>query len=185
MIPLYIAIRRKSDNNVKTILLDSNTDLSLAEDTNKWTVLHLAANQNDPSLVKTLLQYKAVCDVADKNGNLPLHIAATKGNKAICRILITANNSTKKSTNTNGETAGDLAAKRGNHHLIPVLGSLSPEVAADYEIRIKGTKKVNLKASSKKLAKGIATGERIPKSMRYKGDKSRKSKRSKEKSYVI
>jgi len=132
-------------------------------------------NKNDTNLVKTLLQYKAKCDVADKNGNLPLHIVATKGNKAVARMLLKANNSTKTTKNVNGETPGDVAAKSGKHQLISILGSLSYEVAADYEIKTKGTKKVNLKKSEKKLATGVATGDHFTKHSRRK-DKPRKPK---------
>jgi len=184
MTPLYVAIQRKSSNNIKTLLLDSSTDLTLTDKDNKLTVLHLAVYKNDTNLVKTLLQYKAKCDIVDKNGNLPLHIAATKGNKAIARMLIKANNSTKSTKNANGETPGDVAAKSGKHQLISILGSLSYEAAADYEIKTKGTKKINIKDSEKKLATGVATGDHYAKSRRRK-DKPRKPKGGEKKNFDI
>jgi len=184
MTPLYVAIQRKSANNIKTLLLDSNTDLTLTDRDNKSTVLHLAVHKNDIYLVKTLLQYKAEHGIVDKNGNLPLHIAAAKGNKAIARMLIKANNSTKTTKNANGETPGDVAAKSGKHQLISVLGSLSYEVAADYEIKTKGIKKVHLKNSERKLATGVATGDHFAKSRRRK-DKPRKLKGGEKKNFDI
>jgi len=41
----------------------------------------------------------------------------------------------------------------------------------------KGTKKVNLKASTRRLATGVATGDHIPKHSRYKDNKRQKNKR--------
>ncbi len=62
--------------------------VSLSEETEKWTPLHLASRMGHVDAVKLLLARKAPVMAADKHGVTPLHLAAEHGHAGIVRLLL-------------------------------------------------------------------------------------------------
>lgn len=73
---LYLACRRKC--SIKTIkaLLDSAEDIANYGSTESVTPLHIASGQGRIELIQLLLEYGAIINVQDFDGDTPLHDAA-------------------------------------------------------------------------------------------------------------
>nr|WP_306671557.1 ankyrin repeat domain-containing protein [Endozoicomonas sp. ONNA2] len=79
----------KSDHFSKSIHnLTHRGDNVYAANENGHTPLHLAAEKNDTSLLKALVNAGANVNARAKNGETPLHIAAKHGNKECLESLL-------------------------------------------------------------------------------------------------
>jgi hypothetical protein len=71
------------------------------------TALHISAKNNNSGCAEYLLKKGAAVNAQDNEGNTPLHYAASKGNLALCFMLIAAG-ADPTIRNTKNLIAGDL-----------------------------------------------------------------------------
>ncbi|QLH36355.1 MAG: ankyrin repeat domain-containing protein [Parachlamydiaceae bacterium] len=91
-----------------------------AQDLNKRTALHLAANVDNSQAIKFLLKKHANANIQDKNGKIPLHIAILKGvDLSIIALLIQV--SDINTQDSKGKTPLFLAAELGNFDAVKLL----------------------------------------------------------------
>ncbi|XP_013194963.2 ankyrin repeat and SOCS box protein 3-like [Amyelois transitella] len=87
---LYIACRKK--RSIKTIkaLLDSVPDIANYGSNESVTPLHIASGQGRTFLIQLLLDYGALINVQDFDGDTPLHDAAMKSEREAVEVLLHA-----------------------------------------------------------------------------------------------
>ncbi len=68
--------------------LQYNKILANANDSTRWTLLHMTAGNGDVESARFLLEYGASLDVKSKSGLTPLHEAIRKGNSKVAMLLI-------------------------------------------------------------------------------------------------
>lgn len=140
---------------VQFILSKFATKALLAKvDSKKETALHLAAYYGHTQVVKTLIyaaeylpsfsagqlaatvsnpinSYKAFVRHANDSMNTALHVAVSKGNLDIAKLLVDADKSHRHNQNCNGETPIYLAAKLGYNDIVMMLCSVCKNPALD------------------------------------------------------
>jgi ankyrin len=72
-------------------LLDCGADIHARYTTEKYTALHIAAQQGHEEAVRVLLKYKADVDSICVSSATPLHWAARNGHKAVVQLLLIHN----------------------------------------------------------------------------------------------
>ncbi|XP_070688916.1 cyclin-dependent kinase 4 inhibitor C isoform X2 [Pempheris klunzingeri] len=97
---------------VVEVLLQAGADPNIRDPVCSLTVTHDAAREGFIDSVRALVDRGADTNLADEQGNLPLHLAAREGHLEVTRLLIgrTANPQTP---NGQGYTAGQLALLHG------------------------------------------------------------------------
>ena len=63
---------------VQVLMNNENCD-SMAEDNQKMTPLHMAAEQSNVDVLKLLLEKNMDCNIGNSSGRTPLHLAVTMG----------------------------------------------------------------------------------------------------------
>lgn len=112
------------------MLLDANADPN-AQDKEKRTPLHVAAEGGRLSVVRVLLATKGRLGVKDMHGCTPLHYAAIKGNTEIVKLLLTSGrNKNIDDRNIWRKTALHIAAEYGHGDLINLLLSYGAAINA-------------------------------------------------------
>lgn len=118
-----------------------NTPLDLAVEKNQTGVLallkplHMAVEKGEIEGFKVALKkYPSFINARDENGNTPLHLAATKGNKEILWILINQG-ADINIRNIDGFTPMELAAQKGHTVVVQLLQRMgaqpgNPEILA-------------------------------------------------------
>jgi uncharacterized protein len=75
-----------------------------------WTALHYAAAIGAADIVKLLIEHSAYVDAESPNGTTPLMMAARKGDRAVCKLLIDGG-ADPSGVNQAGMSASTYAAK--------------------------------------------------------------------------
>jgi hypothetical protein len=88
----------------------------------KWTAAHLAAEQGNPNIMRTLLTAPGV-DLKIKNseGRTPLHVAASENKVAAARILLQRDGALLGRYDHRGRTACSVAAQKGHVGILAAL----------------------------------------------------------------
>lgn len=118
--PLHMAIASKASKNVIEMLMREAPDVLRM--TNKYgeTPLHVAlASDTDTETVELLLHMKEDIDALKKaekrHGNLPLHLAASRGcTDGVAVLLMTEYPAAAGEANAEGKTPLDLARELGH-----------------------------------------------------------------------
>jgi ankyrin repeat protein len=92
-----------------------------AQDNQKMTALHYAAEQTRTQSIKMLLENGADPRLADKQGRLAIHLAATWANTEACQLLIDAAPDTVSARDENGYTPLHSAASNENTDTVRLL----------------------------------------------------------------
>jgi ankyrin repeat protein len=106
------------------ILLASGASLTvISRNSTANTPLHAAlAGMTNARLVERLLDAGADPNARGENGILPLHLAASRGDNALCALLI-ARGADRQATMDDGTTPAEMATKRGHPELAERLAS--------------------------------------------------------------
>jgi len=86
--------------------------------------LHIAAYLDDLKSTETLLEFGALADSSDREGNTPMHIAAESGSLRIVSLLV-QHGANPNALNVNGATAAMLAAKECHVKTVKHLTTLT------------------------------------------------------------
>ena len=84
--PLHIAAGKDSEEFCLAILVNKQCDLHVVNGVGS-TVLHTACSQASSDVVKVLITDK-ILNLADDDGNTPLHLAVGNGNEETCNLLL-------------------------------------------------------------------------------------------------
>ena len=85
------------------------------------TVLHMACIKGNEHVLMQLIQMKAVVDIPDDHGNLPLHWAVKYGTPNMCHTLLKVSQSSINAKDSYGQTPLMLACWKGTHENVEVL----------------------------------------------------------------
>ncbi|XP_068748124.1 serine/threonine-protein phosphatase 6 regulatory ankyrin repeat subunit B-like isoform X2 [Montipora capricornis] len=90
--PLFIAVRVNCPQAIKQLLnsAQADQDVKAGRSASGDTLLHLAVDNKDIEVVKSLVQAGAPPDEQNNVGKTPLHIAAIKGDEEMVKFLHTA-----------------------------------------------------------------------------------------------
>jgi hypothetical protein len=88
----------------------------------KWTAAHLAAEQGNPNIMKTLLTVPGI-DLKIKNseGHTPLHVATVENKPEAARLLLQRDSTLLGRYDHRGRTACSIAAQKGRVDILAVL----------------------------------------------------------------
>ena len=92
----------------------------LSKEAKQKTALHYAAEYDNPSIVKTLLQRGAAADIIGEEGNTPFHLACKEGAIEVVKILC-AHGINLNRKNDNLETGLHLACEKGSTEVVKFL----------------------------------------------------------------
>ena len=113
--PLHIACEN-CHYNIADFLIHEGNCINVCRQGDKATPLHIACDLGDLDMVKLLVtctSQKCDVNVADANGDTPLHFAATKSNLKLCRMLLSNGHcEPNKQKHTTGETPLHIAIGR-------------------------------------------------------------------------
>ena len=106
-------------------LIDAGADLkAISGNTTGNTPLHAAiAGRGDEELILRMLMAGADAGLATAEGHTPLHIAASRGNRRVCDLLLQYR-AAPSARMKDGKTPADIAAERGHPELADYLRSL-------------------------------------------------------------
>ncbi|KAH9143873.1 hypothetical protein AeRB84_012154 [Aphanomyces euteiches] len=111
--------RQKVD--VVQALLDSGASVDFANTIKDgWTALHVASDQNNLIITKTLLDHNASVDIKTQHGETPMHFATKKGFFYIVQELL-AHGASPDSKDEYDNTPLHIAALRGDLQIIQLL----------------------------------------------------------------
>lgn len=90
---LYLACKNKCSLRTVTALLNSADDIANYGSTEGVTPLHIASSQGSTELIELLLDYGAIIDVQDADGDTPLHdaVLATQNDALVTLLYAGAN----------------------------------------------------------------------------------------------
>ncbi|NGX37913.1 MAG: hypothetical protein K1000chlam2_01081, partial [Chlamydiae bacterium] len=84
--PLFYCVEKEKLNLVHK-LLSGGADPDLLISERRWPVLHLAIEQENQEMTRSLMFHHCDCRLAGDDGIQPIHIAAETGNNTLIRIL--------------------------------------------------------------------------------------------------
>eukprot|EP00397_Hematodinium_sp_SG-2012_P010199 GEMP01010308.1.p1 GENE.GEMP01010308.1~~GEMP01010308.1.p1 ORF type:complete len:734 (+),score=218.44 GEMP01010308.1:312-2513(+) len=121
-------------DEIISLLLRHSADIH-AENESKWTPLHIAAHNNQPSLARLLLQMNADMRAADHDGWTPAHWAAKEGCLDVLAELLSTPEINKPhdmicSVDRNGATMLHWAAHQGHASCVTYLMQMRAHVNA-------------------------------------------------------
>jgi len=109
---LHLASIKGHENIVERLLKEERVNKNCINE-NEETALHLAVKHNHEHIITRLLQLnKRLEMIKDREGNIPWHIAAKKGNLKLVQLLY--NEKTKNEKNHQGNTAIMLITEYGH-----------------------------------------------------------------------
>jgi ankyrin repeat protein len=103
-------------------LLLARKEMTISEICNsrdRSSALHFAVMSDKPDNVRILLRHGANVNQADAYGNTPLHLAASKGQVKMCRMLIEFG--AKKDRQNKDESTPEDVAEMENHRAVLML----------------------------------------------------------------
>ncbi|EPE32228.1 Ankyrin repeat-containing protein [Glarea lozoyensis ATCC 20868] len=155
---LVDAIESNNYTEVKALLLKGENPLAESEDC--WCALHYAVRTDSKRIMRALLASKQVKDLTwginkeDKNGETPLHLAASLGKKNMLRVLIEGGadfNAKSKS----GRTPLFKAVEGNHEEIVEILleknAVLKPDVAPPGSLVPKRLKEMRVAINHRKL----------------------------------
>jgi ankyrin repeat protein len=119
--PLFEAISCEATPTAETRsrIHSPSTSLSNMVDCVGRSSLHLAAMNGNTSIVNLLLSNGANIDLADKDGNTPLHLAINCRHEDVTRILLYSR--TNDPLDEFGKSSLHLAVERGDAEIVKLL----------------------------------------------------------------
>lgn len=119
---LYTAVLKNNAPAVETLLKEGADPNHIIEIVPGFPTSYLitAATNNNVTIVKSLLQYKAKIDWRDAFQATALHYAANKGTKELIELLL-ANGADMQAKDGDGNTALSNAKSSGNKEVITLL----------------------------------------------------------------
>ncbi|HNX75081.1 MAG TPA: ankyrin repeat domain-containing protein [Candidatus Rifleibacterium sp.] len=116
--PLHLAVIH-GHMALVNVLINAGADVNATDRLKNYTPLHYAAFYRFPGITLFLLGRRADYLMADRDGNLPMHIAAATGCPQIVKTLI-QHKASPDCLNNNWQTPLHLAAiNSGNRHNFP------------------------------------------------------------------
>lgn len=144
--PLYVAVFFKNLAGIK-VLIDAGADKARVKD--KWTPLRWAVASNEnPSVIRSLINAGAKLKTKDRDKRMPLHVAAEfSENPDVVKVLIDAG-ADPNARSRDGDTPLDLAEERDNRN-------------AERVLRAAGARKVKKESGLGKTALALIGGAAI------------------------
>ncbi|XP_062280596.1 cyclin-dependent kinase 4 inhibitor C [Scomber scombrus] len=103
-----LQVVKLGNDAVAEALLEAGANPNLHDPACGLTVTHDAAREGFIDTLRVLVKHGADVNLVDKQGNLPLHLAAKEGHLEVVKLLVGLTTDPKKS-NTHNNTAGQLA----------------------------------------------------------------------------
>lgn len=129
--PLHLAAFHGDAEQVATLLATGASPLARSRNAMANTPLHAAiAGAESDLVVRALLAGGASAVLAAGGGATPLHLAASRGNRALCELLL-AHGADPRAAMDDGKRADAIAAERGHAQVAAWLASLVAKSAAD------------------------------------------------------
>ena len=107
--------------NIIHQLIRYGADVHARDSEMEATPLHIAAYKNQPDCVKALIEHGAAINATDSRGWTPLHSPAGLGHFATVKVLTSFPECDVRKKNNAGETAADLARKKGHDDIAKFL----------------------------------------------------------------
>jgi ankyrin repeat protein len=120
MTPLHIAAQLGYNSMVTRLIKDHKAILD-AMTLIKQIPLHLAAENGQLDVCKTLLSLGSDLNAIDNQSQTPLHLAARKNHAEVLKLFLTIKPELIKMANKNGYTCGHIAAMNGSLDAIKEL----------------------------------------------------------------
>ncbi|KAK2716435.1 hypothetical protein QYM36_010851 [Artemia franciscana] len=119
--PIHLAIENGNFNVVKE-LLQTHSEFQVTKECGSKcdTPLHLAARRKDLEMAKILLEFGAIVDARNKDGQAALHIAASGGDESLVRVLH-SHHANPNLSDKEDRTPLHLAAENGRTTVVEVL----------------------------------------------------------------
>jgi ankyrin repeat protein len=112
--PLHLAAFHGAADEVAALLATGASPHALSRNALANTPLHAAiAGAGDDRVVRALLAGGAAAGIRAALGVTPLHLAAARGNRALCELLL-AHGADPAAAMEDGKRAADIAAERGH-----------------------------------------------------------------------
>lgn len=112
--PLHLAAFHGALADVQALLAAGASPHSRSRNAMENTPLHAAlAGAQDAAVVRALLAGGASATLAVAHGVTPLHLAASRGNRALCELLL-AHGADARAVMHDGKEASAIAAERGH-----------------------------------------------------------------------
>lgn len=122
--PLFMAAMQRYNNLIDPMLkLGANPNLACTED--QITPLMIAATTGNIELVQRLLDYGAICNQQDINGETALHYAAFQGHTEIVALLIKQSPQLSLIENSNHQTPLQLAQEYNQQAVVKLISQLT------------------------------------------------------------
>ena len=120
---LHIACDCKHKSIIKEILKEESVDITMHEHSEMMTPLHLACENNLPSIVQLILNKNPqTVNQYTREGNTPLHVACTNLHKKCVQNILAIGNQNINSQNFYGETPLHAVAR------IPQIGKFKKQL---------------------------------------------------------
>lgn len=139
--PLYLACKNQCSLKTITTLLNSADDIANYGSTEGVTPLHLASSQGNLELIKLLLDYGAMIDVQDFDGDTPLHDAVLSAQHESLVTLLYAGADPEIKNEPGCFTPFHLACCRG---YFPTIETLFPFVNDINQVTMTGDSPLTL-----------------------------------------
>lgn len=104
---LFLAIQHHRQEEVKKILSDGVVNITSNADSG-YSAIHIACRYNNRLAVDILRSYGVPLELADRNGNTPLHYSAKSGHIDLCKFLVSCGCTISK-RNSSGQTPYDVS----------------------------------------------------------------------------
>ena len=101
--------------------------------------MHLAAEKNDPELLRLMLSHASAPEITDAQGNTPLHYAAGWGRVENVRLLLAAG-ARQDRRNRQGQTALEVAEESGRKRTTQLLREKSSSSSEIDDLDLHGLK---------------------------------------------
>lgn len=120
---LYTATTCARNNDIEALkfLIENGGNLSILDDDNDVTVLHVAAENNNVEMCNFLLENKVDINITNSKGETALHNAASKGKLDIVKLLILRSADVNAFTKENKRTPLHYAVISGNLTIVKYL----------------------------------------------------------------
>ncbi|XP_022835674.1 ankyrin repeat and SOCS box protein 3-like isoform X1 [Spodoptera litura] len=123
---LYLACKNNCSLKTVKAILNSVHDIANYGSTEGVTPLHIASSQGNVELIELLIEYGAIMDVQDFDGDTPLHDAVLAMQNEAVLTLVYAGADPQIQNDSGGYTPFHLACCRGN---FPAIKTLFPFVS--------------------------------------------------------